>query len=103
MYTCMAGTPPQAGDQREEKDKMIPVKSLARLDYSDDLYAIVDSCLQLDWLKRPQTAFDLQKRLAEGMPASGSGDSGDRTNSIFDSISKPLSKLFSRKAENESP
>jgi hypothetical protein len=33
--------------------------------YSDDLYDIVDSCLQLDWLKRPQTAFDLQKRLRE--------------------------------------
>ena len=82
-----------------EKDKVIPVRSLARLAYSEDLFDIVDSCLQLDWLKRPQTAFDLQKRLGEGGPASGSGD---RTNSIFDSISKPLSKFFSRKAENES-
>jgi serine/threonine protein kinase len=100
MYTCLAGTPPQAGDQREEKDKMIPVKSLARLSYSDDLYDIVDSCLQLDWLKRPQTAFELQKRLCDGVPPPGSGD---RANSIFDTISKPLSKFFSRKAENESP
>ena len=65
MYTCIAGTPPQAGDQREEKDRMIPSAQLARQKYSDDLYDIVDSCLQLDWLKRPQTAFDLQKRLME--------------------------------------
>jgi serine/threonine protein kinase len=101
MYTCMAGTPPQAGDQREEKDKMIPVKSLARNPYSEDLYDIVDSCLQLDWLKRPQTAFELQKRLGEGGPPPTA--STDRTNSIFDSISKPLSKFFSRKAENENP
>jgi serine/threonine protein kinase len=92
MYTCIAGTPPQAGDQREQKDKMIPVRSLARQQYSDDLYAIVDSCLQLDWLKRPQTAFELQKRLTEGAQAAAE----ERTNSIFDTISKPLSKLFSR-------
>jgi hypothetical protein len=76
------------------------VKSLARNSYSDDLYDIVDSCLQLDWLKRPQTAFELQKRLGEGGPPPATAD---RTNSIFDSISKPLSKFFSRKAENENP
>src|SRR5512132_83934 len=55
IYTCIAGTPPQAGDQREEKDRMIPLRTLARQSYSDDLYDIVDSCLELDWLKRPQT------------------------------------------------
>jgi hypothetical protein len=77
---------------------MIPIRQLARQKYSDDLYEIVESCLALDWLKRPQTAFELQKRLTESYPAAA-GDSG---NSIFDTISKPLSKLFSRKAENES-
>jgi len=98
MYTCMAGTPPQAGDQREQKDKMIPVKSLARQEYSEDLYEIVDSCLQLDWLKRPQTAFELQKRLAAGLAASPADDREDRSilNAISDTFSKPLSKLFSK-------
>jgi serine/threonine protein kinase len=42
IYTCIAGTPPQAGDAREEKDRMIPLRTLARQDYSDDLYDIVD-------------------------------------------------------------
>jgi serine/threonine protein kinase len=93
MYTCIAGTPPQAGDQREEKDKMIPVRQLARRQYSDDLYDIVDSCLKLNWLIRPQTAFELQKRLTETYPAAATED---RTNSIFDTISRPLSKLFSK-------
>jgi len=93
MYTCIAGTPPQAGDQREEKDKMIPIRSLARQQYSEDLYDIVDSCLQLNWLIRPQTAFELQKRLTEAYPAAASED---RTNSIFDTISRPLSKLFTK-------
>ena len=92
MYTCIDGTPPQAGDQREEKDRIIPLRTLARQPYSDDLYAIVDSCLQLDWLKRPQTAFDLQKRLTEEPVA----EEKDRKSSFLETINKPLSKLFSR-------
>ncbi|MGZ5033041.1 MAG: serine/threonine protein kinase [Usitatibacter sp.] len=89
IYTCIAGTPPQAGDQREEKDRMIPLRTLARQAYSDDLYDIVDSCLAVDWLKRPQTAFDLQKRLME--------EPGEKRASTFlETINKPLSKFFSR-------
>jgi serine/threonine protein kinase len=89
MYTCMAGTPPQAGDQREEKDKMIPLRTLARGDFSDDLYDIVESCLKIDWLKRPQTAFELQKRLNEEPQP-------EKKSSILETFNKPLSKLFSR-------
>ena len=88
IYTCIAGTPPQAGDTREEKDRMIPLRTLARLQYSDDLYDIVDSCLAVDHLKRPQTAFDLQKRLMEPPP--------EMKRSFLDTINAPLSKLFSR-------
>jgi serine/threonine protein kinase len=88
IYTCIAGTPPQAGDSREEKDKMIPLRTLARLNYSADLYDIVDSCLAVDRMRRPQTAFDLQKRLMEEPPEEKRG--------FLDTINKPLSKLFSR-------
>jgi len=91
MYTCIAGTPPPAGDQREEKDRMIPLRSLTRQPYSDDLYAIVEDCLAVDWLKRPQTAFDLQKRLNEE-PAERKSVAGG----FLETINKPLSKLFSR-------
>jgi len=89
LYTCIAGTPPQAGDAREEKDRIIPLRTLARQPYSDDLYEIVDACLSVDALKRPQTAFELQKRLMEE-PA------GEAKRSFLDTINKPLSKLFSR-------
>ncbi|HET9576777.1 MAG TPA: serine/threonine-protein kinase [Usitatibacter sp.] len=90
VYTCIAGTPPQAGDQREQKDQMIPLRTLARQEYSNDLYEIVDSCLALDPLKRPQTAYELQKWLMEepGEPK--------RANSFLETINKPISKLFSR-------
>ena len=93
MYTCISGTPPQAGDQREQKDKVIALRTLARQGYSDDLYDIVDSCLQLDWLKRPQTAFDLQKRLMEGRHAEGKEE---KKSTFLETINKPLSKLFSK-------
>jgi serine/threonine protein kinase len=93
MYTCIAGTPPQAGDAREEKDRIIPLKTLARGDYSQSLYDIVDSCLSIDHLKRPQTAFELQKLLMEEVPPE---DKEKVKKSIFDTINQPLSKLFQR-------
>jgi hypothetical protein len=92
MYTCISGTPPQAGDQREEKDKMIPLRTLAKQGWSDQIIGIVNDCLELDWLKRPQTAFDLQKRLMEG---AAEGDTGPRSG-FLETLNKPLSKLFSR-------
>ena len=88
IYTCIAGTPPQAGDVREEKDRMIPLRTLATQHYSDDLYDIVDSCLAVDHLKRPQTAFELQKRLMEEPP--------EEKASFLETLNRPLSKLFQR-------
>lgn len=93
MYTCIAGTPPQASDQREQKDRIIPLRTLARQQYSDELYAVVDSCLEVDYLKRPQTAFELQKRLMDG-PAAAAEDKTPA--SFLETLNKPLSKLFSR-------
>ena len=89
IYTCIAGTPPQAGDQREEKDRMIPLRTLARQQYSDELYSIVDACLALDHLARPQTAFELQKVLmAEPQDPARKG--------FFDTLNQPLSKFFTK-------
>jgi len=91
IYTCIAGTPPQAGDQREQKDRVIPLRTLARQEYSDNLYDLVDACLSVDHLRRPQTAFDLQKLLMEEPSAESK-----RAASFLETINKPFSKLFSR-------
>jgi serine/threonine protein kinase len=92
MYTCIAGTPPQASDQREQKDRIIPLRTLARQQYSEELYGVVDSCLAIDYLKRPQTAFELQKRLMDERVTVE-----DKTPAGFlETLNKPLSKLFSR-------
>jgi len=88
IYTCIAGTPPQAGGQREEKDRIIPLRTLARQEYSEDLYQIVDDCLQLEFMKRPQTAYELQRRLMN--------EPGSEKRGFLETINRPLSKLFSR-------
>jgi serine/threonine protein kinase len=89
LYTCIAGTPPQAAQARIEKDGLIPPRSLSRQPYSAELYSIVEGCLKLSHLERPQTAFDLQKLLAVEPAEPG-------RESLMDTLNKPLSRLFSR-------
>ena len=89
LYTCIAGTPPQAADARLAKDRLIPVRSLAQQPYSDELYSIVDACLSLNYLDRPQTAFELQKLLL--LEPQDPGRKG-----LMDSLSQPLAKFFQR-------
>ena len=89
LYTCIAGTPPQAANARIEKDRLIPARSLSRQTYSDELYSIVESCLKLDHLQRPQTAFELQKMLM--IEPQEPGKKG-----LMDTLSQPLTKLFQR-------
>ena len=63
MYSCVAGTAPPAADQRVEKDKYIPAIKQFAGRYSEHLLETIDWCLQLDYLKRPQSAVALQKVL----------------------------------------
>jgi serine/threonine protein kinase len=63
MYTCIGGMHPQPANEREQEDQIEPLRNLARGTYSEDLYDIIDWCLRLDPLARPQSAFELQKAL----------------------------------------
>jgi serine/threonine protein kinase len=63
MFAAIAGVAPQASDQRVERDKLIPASRLFGGKYSDQLLETIDWCLQLDHLKRPQSAMGLQKVL----------------------------------------
>ena len=63
MYTCVAGVHPQPASEREKDDQMVPVKELAGTAMSPELLEIIERCLKLDHLARPQTAFELQKEL----------------------------------------
>ena len=94
MYTCVTGTHPQPANDRAKDDQMIPARELTRLNYSDEFYEIIDWCLKLDHLARPQSAFELQKALMKDvkeLPEAVTVDAED------DSLAGRLKKTLNRK------
>lgn len=63
MYACMQGYPPVEAPQRMSNDRMtLALKKLQGV-YSDNLIEVVQWCMALDPLTRPQSVFALQKEL----------------------------------------
>ncbi len=65
MYACLAGCAPLAADERVKKDTLGPAMVRWEGQYSDRLLEIIDWCLNLNHLYRPQSVFTLQKALVE--------------------------------------
>ena len=65
MYACLAGCAPLAADERQKKDNLGPAMIRWEGQYSDRLLEIIDWCLNLNHLYRPQSVFTLQKALVE--------------------------------------
>ena len=66
MYACMQGYPPNEAPQRQTNDRMtLALKRLQGV-YSDNLIEVVQWCMALDPLSRPQSVFSLQKELNRG-------------------------------------
>ena len=68
MYSCLTRTSPLAANQRIKNDLLVPTVKLGKGIYSQNLLAIIDKCLSLDYLARPQSVFSLQKALLESQP-----------------------------------
>ena len=64
IYACMQGYPPNEAPQRQEKDRLSLALAKLRGVYSDNLIEVVEWCMALDPLSRPQSVFALQKELA---------------------------------------
>lgn len=64
IYACMQGYPPHDAPQRLEKDRLTLSLSRLRGVYSDNLIEVVEWCMALDALERPQSVFALQKELS---------------------------------------
>ncbi|KAG1649548.1 Serine/threonine phosphatase stp [Nymphon striatum] len=65
MYSCLARSAPIAANQRVKKDFLAPATNVGKGIYSEELLTIIDNCLQLDYLDRPQSPRDYnQDRLA---------------------------------------
>ncbi len=65
MYACIASAAPQAADDRQKNDRLVPAMVRWEGQYSDQLLEIIDLCLNLNHLYRPQSVFALQKALVE--------------------------------------
>jgi hypothetical protein len=68
MYSCFAGAAPQPANARLEEDLVVPASRAWAGKYAADLLEIVDWCLRLDHLQRPQSVFALQKALLGEKP-----------------------------------
>jgi hypothetical protein len=90
MFAGLSGMAPQAADQRLEKDRMQPVVKTFKGKYAKDLLEIIDWCLDMDYLKRPQSVFSLQKAIVENRmpdPLKSSASTGFKR--IVDDITRP--------------
>jgi eukaryotic-like serine/threonine-protein kinase len=67
LFACMAGTPPQPADQRRQEDAMPARYAALAGRYSPELVAMVQDCLSMDPLARPQSVFAVQKVLQTGL------------------------------------
>lgn len=68
MYACLVRAAPVAADQRLKKDTLVPATKLGKEVYSNNLLELIDRCMALDHMQRPQSMFALQKALLEDMP-----------------------------------
>lgn len=68
MYACLAGSAPPPANDRLKKDTLQPAMLRWDGQYSDRLLEIIDWCLNLNHLYRPQSVFTLQKALVEAIP-----------------------------------
>ena len=64
IYASMQGYPPNDAPQRLEKDRLSLALSRLRGVYSDNLIEVVEWCMSLAPLSRPQSVFALQNELS---------------------------------------
>lgn len=69
MYSCLTRTSPAAANLRVKNDLLVPAVKLGLSGYSPSLLEIIDQCLCLDYLERPQSVLSLQKALLKSIPS----------------------------------
>jgi len=74
IYACLGAAAPPPAEERLQKDRMVSARKGWSGKYSAELLDIVDWCLRLDHLQRPQSVFALQKALlGKGEPVPRAG------------------------------
>ena len=65
IYSCMMRSAPIAANLRVNEDHLVPATKIGKGIYTEELLKIIDGCLKLDYMQRPQSVFSLQKTLLE--------------------------------------
>jgi serine/threonine protein kinase len=68
MYACLAVASPQPSEERLGNDLLVPASRAFAGRYAAELLQIIDWCLELDHLRRPQSVLALQKSLLGEKP-----------------------------------
>ena len=97
IYSCMQGYPPNDAPQRLEKDRLALSLTRMRGVYSDNLIEVVEWCMSLDPLSRPQSVFALQKELSrEGERQYTKLSVGEKVRLQFDNMVNDTKKNLKR-------
>ena len=97
MFACLSGMAPQAADARAEKDRMQPVTKTFKGKYSREMLEIIDWCLDMDHLSRPQSVFSLQKAIVDNRPRETQKPTVfDGFKRMFDDITRPVGKAAAK-------
>ena len=97
IYSCMQGYPPNDAPQRLEKDRLALSLTRLRGVYSDNLIEVVEWCMALDPLSRPQSVFALQKELSrEGERQYTKLSVGEKVRLQFDTMLNDTKKNLKR-------
>ena len=97
IYASMQGYPPNDAPQRLEKDRLSLALSRLRGVYSDNLIEVVEWCMSLDPLSRPQSVFALQKELSrEGERQYTKLSVGEKVRLQFDNMVTDTKKNLKR-------
>lgn len=88
IYSCLTRSSPMAADARIKHDTMIPAEKLGKDIYSANLLKIIDRCMALNHLERPQSIYALQKSLQHDLPAPSSTKKGSIMGKIMDILQK---------------
>ncbi|MFV0680542.1 serine/threonine protein kinase [Ottowia sp.] len=97
IFSCMQGYPPNDAPQRLEKDRLSLSLTRMRGVYSDNLIEVVEWCMSLDPLSRPQSVFALQKELSrEGERQYTKLTVGERVRLQFDNMIADTKKGIKR-------
>ncbi len=90
MYSCLARAAPLSSDERMKKDYLMPAVKFGKHVYSENLLKIIDSCLALDHMNRPQSIYALQKALVSDAPKINEDKKPHLMKKIIDILQTPL-------------